>query len=143
MVFWWGGWKSLKYELTTKENIKYYIKPSHILKQDHFYNFVSEVYDIFDSDAKCAINGFIGLLGCKQICKERHYFESDYDIVANEVINNENVEVKGLYRNEATQFENINLLNADDNGLDKIINSRSYEEPILYNIIKWNQKIRK
>ena len=33
---------ALKYELITKEDIKYYIKLSHILKQDHFYNFVSE-----------------------------------------------------------------------------------------------------
>ena len=39
--------KALKYELITKEDIRYYIKPSHILKQDHFYNFVSDIYDIF------------------------------------------------------------------------------------------------
>ena len=63
--------KALKYELITKEDIKYYIKPSHILKQDHFYNFVSEIYDSFCCDAKYGINGFIGLLGSKAICKER------------------------------------------------------------------------
>ena len=127
--------KALNYELITKEDIKYYIKPSHILKQDHFYNFVSDIYDIFGCDAKYGINGFIGLLGCKTICRERHYFESDYDVVADEIINNQNVEVKSLYKNDKSQFEHINLLNADDIELDKIINSRSEEEPILYNIV--------
>ena len=129
--------KALKYDLITKEDIKYYIKPSHILKQDHFYNFVSEIYDIFGLDAKIAIHGFIGLLGCKTICRERNHFESDYNVVANEVINNENgaIQVKGLYKNGKSQFEHINLSNADDIELDKIINSRSEEEPIRYNVI--------
>ena len=85
--------KALEYELITKEDIKYYIKPSHAPKQDHFYNFVSDIYDIFGCGAKYNINGFIGLLGSKTICKERHYFESDYDVVADEIINNQNVEV--------------------------------------------------
>ena len=34
-----------------------------------------------------------------------------------------------------SQFEHINLLNAADDELDKIINSRSEEEPILHNIV--------
>ena len=76
------------------------------------------------------------MLGIKKICKERHYFESNYDIVANEVINNENIDVKGVYKKSTgSQFETINLLNADDNDLDRIINSRGYEEPLIYNII--------
>ena len=62
------------------------------------------IYDIFGCDAKYGINGFIGLLGSKTICRERHYFESDYDVVADEIINNQNVEVKGLYNNEQSQF---------------------------------------
>ena len=125
----------MKYKFITKEDIKYYVKPSHALKQDHFYNFVSHIYDIFGLDAKIAVNGSIGLLGSKQICKERHYFESDYDIVADETINKINVEVKGLYKNGKSQFEHIYLLNADDIELYKITNSRSEEEPILYNIV--------
>ena len=113
----------MKYELITKEDIKYYIKPSRILKQDHFYNFVSDIYDLFGCDAKYGINGFIGLLGSKTICKERHYFDSTYDAVANEIVNNENgsIQVRGVYKNSKSQFEDINLLNADDNELDKII----------------------
>ena len=39
--------KALKYYPITKEDIKYYIKPPQILKQDHFYNFVSDIYDKF------------------------------------------------------------------------------------------------
>ena len=117
----------MKYELIAKEDIKYYIKPSRILKQDNFYNFVSGIYDIFGRAAKCGINGFIGLLGSRTICRERHFFESDYDVVADEIINNQNVEVKGLYKNDKSQFERINLLKADDDELNRIINSRSEE----------------
>ena len=111
--------KALKYELITKGYIKYYIKPSHILKQYRFYNFVSEIYDIFGCDVKYGINGFIGLSGSKTTCRERHYFENDYDVVADEIINNQNVEVKGIYKNDKSQIEHINLLNADDDDLDK------------------------
>ena len=94
--------KALKYEPITKEDIKYYIKPPHILKQDHFYNFVSEIYDLFGCDANYGINGFIGLLGCKAICKERHYFERDYDTVANDVVNNNDngsIQIRSVYKN--------------------------------------------
>ena len=57
--------------------------------------------------------------------------------MANEVVNNENglIQIKGTYKNEKPQLENNNLLNADDNELDKITNSRSEEEPMLYNVI--------
>ena len=127
--------KALKYDPATKEDIKYHIKPSQILKQYHLYNFVSDIYDIFGLDAKIAVNGFIGPLGSKTVSRERHYFESDYDVVADEIINNQNVEVKGFYKNAKSQFEHIDLLNADDGELDKITNSRSEEEPILYDIV--------
>ena len=36
------------------------MKPSQILKQYHFYNFVSDIYDIFGCGAKYGINGFFG-----------------------------------------------------------------------------------
>ena len=51
---------------------------------------------IFGSDAKYGINEFIGLLGCKTLRRESNNFESNYNVVANEVINNENVEIKGI-----------------------------------------------
>ena len=37
--------------------------------------------------------------------------------------------------NEKSQFEGINVLNADDGELDEIINSRSEEEPMIHNVI--------
>ena len=95
--------KALQYELIAKEDINYSIKPSHILKQDHFYDFVSGIYDLFGCDAKYGINGFIGLLGCETICKEITYFESDYDVVVNDVVNNNDngsIQIWGLYKNE-------------------------------------------
>ena len=95
----------MKYDLITKEDIKYYIKPPHILKQDHFYNFVSEICDSFGCDSKYGINGFIGLLGSKPICKEIYYVERDYDAVANEVVNNNDngsIQIRGVYKNKIT-----------------------------------------
>ena len=59
--------------------------------------------------------------------------------VADGTTNNQNVEVKGLYKNEQAQFEHINVLDADDIELDKTINSRSEEEPIIYNIVYKNE----
>ena len=88
--------------------------------------------------AKYGINGFIGLLGSKAICKERTYVESDYDAVANDVVNNNDngsIQIRGIYKNEKSKYEGINLLNAGDDELDEIINSRSGEEPMLYNVI--------
>ena len=130
--------KALQYELITKYDIKYYIKQSHILKQDHVYNFVNEIYDVFGCDAKYGINGFTVLLGCKTSCKERNYLESGYDAVANDVVNNNyngSIQIRGIYKNAKSQYEGINLLNADDDELDAIINPRSEEKPMLYNVI--------
>ena len=57
--------------------------------------------------------------------------------MANEVVNNENgyIQIRGIYNNEKSQFEGVNLLYADDDELYKIINSRSEEEPMIYNVI--------
>ena len=57
--------------------------------------------------------------------------------MANEVVNNENrsIRIRGIYKNKKSQHEGINLLNADENELDEIINSRSEEEPLIYNVI--------
>ena len=58
--------------------------------------------------------------------------------MANDVVNNGSngsIQVRGIYQNEKSHYEGINLLNADDDELDELINSRSEEEPILYNVI--------
>ena len=65
--------------------------------------------------------------------------KSDYGVVANEVVHNNNdngsIQIRGVYKNGKSQYEGINLLNADDDELDKTINSKSEEEPMIYNDI--------
>ena len=68
----------------------------------------------------------------------KNIFESDYDAVANDIVNNNDngsIQIRGVYKNEKSQYEGIHFLNADENELDEIINSRSEEEPMLYNVI--------
>ena len=62
----------------------------------------------------------LSALGFKAIYKETNYFESDYDAVANEVVNNENgsIQIRGIYKNEKSHLEHIYLLNADDDELN-------------------------
>ena len=68
--------KAIKYNIITKENIKYCIHPSTILKQDNFSAFVYRIYKIFEEDAKVATNGFIGMLGIKNNNKAKHFYET-------------------------------------------------------------------
>ena len=45
------------------------------------------------------MNGFIGMLGRSKAKSTQHYFESNYDVVAHEFVNNEHkVELKGVYQ---------------------------------------------
>ena len=57
--------------------------------------------------------------------------------MANDAANNNDngsIQTRGICKNKKSQYEGINL-NADDGELDEIINSRSEEEPMLYNVI--------
>ena len=60
------------------------------LKPNHFKQFVLDVYEKFECP-KQAINGFIGLLGKSKVTKHQHYFESNDDVVANELIHNDDI----------------------------------------------------
>ena len=64
------------------------------------------------------------------------YFETNYDIAANELISNENVSVKGIYEEtvEHNELNSINLLNADDDALNQIMKNANQNEPLLYQL---------
>ena len=87
--------------LITSEYTKYQLKASMSLKPNRFKQFALEVYDEFEcpKQAKQATNGFIRLLGKSHITKHQHYFESDYNVIANEPVNHDdNIHVTGIYR---------------------------------------------
>ena len=136
--------KALKYTLIKKENIKYQVKSSCSLRQYHFKQFVKDVYEKFDpthaNGGKLAINGFNGMLGRSKAKSTQHYFESNYDVVANEFVNNEHkIEIKGVYPTSQTptaETEHVNLLNLSDDELECVINKTAdnTSEPILYQL---------
>lgn len=66
------------------------MKASLVLKPYRFNQFVLDVDDEYDMCGKQAINGFFGLLGKSTCTSKKHDFESNYDVVANALINNEN-----------------------------------------------------
>ena len=64
-------------------------------------------------------------------------FESNYDVVANELINSAgNIEIKGIYPPNQTGAEHVNLLNLSDDELECVINKTADDtsEPILYQL---------
>ena len=125
--------KALIHKLITSEDIKYQLKASMSLKPNHFKHFVSEVYDK-SGCPKQAINGFIGLLGKSHITKHQHYFESDYKIIANELVNNDDdIHVKGIY-NENNNTKFVNMVNLNENDLQDLIEDEQNNtiEPMLY-----------
>ena len=81
------------------------------------------------------MNGFIGMLGIKEHGKAQHYYESDFNVVTDEIINNPHVKVRGIYNTKYEDFKGIDLLNANDKTLQEIINLKTNnEEPILYQL---------
>ena len=127
--------KAVNYELIDLENIKFQIKPSIVLKSNHFEDFVLKIYDKMIC-GKEAINGLIGLLGKSTYKSNQNYFETNYDVIANELINNENnVEITGIYPKNNNETC-INLLNLDEDELNNVINENinNTEEPLLYHL---------
>ena len=105
------------------------------LKPNHFKQFVLEIYDKFECP-KQAINGFIVLLGKSHITKHQHLFESDYDIVANELIHcDEDVHIKGIYKDN-NDTKSVNLLNLNGNDLQYLIHEAQHNttEPMSYKL---------
>ena len=127
--------KALNYKLITSEDTKYQSKTSMSLKPNHFKQFVLDVYDKFECP-KQAINGFIGLLGKSHITKHQHYFESDYNVIANELVkNDDNILVKGIYK-ENNNTKSVNLVNSNENDLQDLIEAAQNNtiESMLYKL---------
>jgi len=132
--------KAIQYNLINYSNIIYQLKPSFILKSDHFKDFVYDVYDKFEptydnSGGKMAINGFIGLLGKSHAKSNQEFFEKDYNIVVNEILNNNNVSVSGIYDNtHSDEVNSYDLLNLNDEMLNEIIDKAEGTDPMLYRL---------
>ena len=125
--------KALNYKLITSEDIKYQLKAHMSLNPNHFKPFVLEVYDKTECP-KQTINGLIGLLGKPNIPKHQHYFESDYNVIADGLVNNDDdIHAKGIYKeNNNTKF--VNLVNSNENDLQDLIEEAQNNtiEPRLY-----------
>ena len=65
--------------------------------------------------------GLLDYWGKSNITKHQHHFESDYNVTANELVNNDdNIHVKGIYKdNNSTKF--VNLVNLNENDLQDLI----------------------
>ena len=75
-------------------------------------------------------------MGKSHITKHQRYFESDYNVIANELVNNDDgIHVKGIYKeNNNTKF--ANLVNLNDNDLHDLIEDAQNNtiEPMLYKL---------
>ena len=127
--------KALIYKFITSEDIKYQLKAPMSLKPNHFKQIVLEVYDKSERP-KQATNGFLILLCRSRSKKKQHYFESDYNAIANELVNNDdNIHVKGIYKeNNNTKF--VNLVELNKNGFQDLIEDAQNNaiEPMLYKL---------
>ena len=89
------------------------------LKPNHFKQFVLEVYDKSECP-KQATNEFIGLLGKPDIIKH-HYFEPGYNVIANELVHNDDdIHTKGIYK-ENINAKSVNLVNLNEHGMQYLI----------------------
>ena len=70
---------------------------------------------------KQAINGFIGLLGKSKTTKHQHQFEADYNVVANELIHNDDdISIQGIFKDN-NNTTSVNMLNLNDDDLHNLI----------------------
>ena len=112
--------KALNYKLISSEDTKFQLKAPMPLKPNHFKQFVLEVYDKSECP-KQAINEFVVCLWKSHITKHQHYFGSDYNAIAHELVNNDDdIHVKGIYQeNNNTKF--VNLVSLNENDLQDLI----------------------
>ena len=111
------------------------VKASKDLKPNQFKQCVLDVYDKVECP-KQAINGFIGLLGKSKTTKHQYYFESDYNVVANELIHNEDdIHTQGIYKDN-DNTTSANLLKLHDEDLQNFIQEaqNNTQEPIVYQL---------
>ena len=75
------------------------------------------------------------MLGKSKARSSQHYFESNDDVVANELINNTgNIEIKGIYPPSQNETEPINLLDLSDGELECVLQKTAdnTSEPLLH-----------
>ena len=75
-------------------------------------------------------------MGKPHITKHQHYFESDCNVIANELANNDDgIHVKGIYKDN-NNTTSVNMLNLHENGLQYSIEDAQNNtlEPMLYKL---------
>ena len=96
-----------------------------------------DVYETFECP-KQAINGFIGVLCKSKITKHQHYVESNYDVVAYELIHNDDyIHIQGIVK-ETNDTVSVNMLNLNDDNLQGLIQEtqNNTQEPMLYQLTR-------
>lgn len=117
---WYSGEPLIEYladGIIKNEDIKYEFLPTTILPGDYFKNFVNEIYEKFGTDAKQAINGFIGMLRINQSTKKDNYFFND-------------VESLFMHMNDSSD-STFRIIKNDYK------NEKNYDEPIESKSIYW------
>jgi hypothetical protein len=122
------------------------MKSSYTLSGNHFTEFVAEVNEKFMNCNKQAINGFIGMLGRSVQKSTQHYFETDYDVMSEELVLNarsarSSVHVRGIYPDDEDLTDDRNILNATTNELERIIEENSTINPPMVYQISFNNEI--
>ncbi len=132
--------QALLKEIIQKEDVKYQIKASAVLVQDHFTAFVNDIFEKF-YEPKQAIVGFIGaMFGRSYTTYNRDYFESNLDTVLQHYINDpDHTNIRGIYNtNNTVQHCGNNVLDMNytefSNELMASISLSSNEVPITYHI---------
>ena len=76
------------------------------------------------------------IIGKPNITKYPHYFESAYNVIANELVDNgDDIHVKGIYK-ESNSTKFMNLVNLNENDLQDLIEETQNNtiEPMLYKV---------
>ncbi len=112
------------------------------LPPDHFQQFIKDIYNNFNDMAKLGVNGFIGLMGQKSQ-RKKVYFESNFDVVLKELLDNENdVKITGMLNNNKINYSECDdMLRYEDAELDNILSDMvnlslytNQDTPFLYKV---------
>ena len=71
--------------------------------------------------------------------QHQHYFESDYTVVANELIHNDDdIHIQGIFKENNDTVLFVNMLNLSDDYLQKLIQEtqNNTHEPMLYQLTR-------
>ncbi len=104
---WYNGEALIEYVadgIINMQNIKYEFLPSIVLNGNYFEEFVNKIYERFGTDAKQAINGFIGMLRINQSTKTDNFFFNDVDSLFMHMTDSKNTTFK-IVREKEEQAE--------------------------------------